>query len=359
MVFKISGWRALEEGMRVQVHGSPRLYQKTARFSLWADAIIPSGEGALNVAFVKLKAQLEKEGLFDIARKRTIPTFPERIGLITAKGSQAYNDFTKILRERMGGLKIFFYPIRVQGIESARSISNAFEYFNEHDHDLDVVVLTRGGGSLEDLQSFNDENVARAIFSSRIPVVSGVGHEGDITLADLVADLRASTPTNAAELITREKQFVQSDVNYMLQALVNTMDSEVQTRKSKMLHMLHILSGIMHRHNKLFTNAMHDFYHGIRHVAHQVDLRKRTIYEKSLALVAAIVSEQNKTSEKLSSHYRLLNSLDYKNVLKRGFSITKTKSGSILKSIDSVDSGDMISTQLAHGTIESTVTKSY
>src|SRR3989338_8023615 len=127
MIFQLSGWKALEEGMRVQVHGSPRLYQKTAKFSLWADNVVPAGEGALKLAFAKLKAQLESGGLFDPARKRPFPTFPERIGLMTAKNSQAYHDFTKVLRERMGGLKIFFYPIHVQGAESVSSILSGLE----------------------------------------------------------------------------------------------------------------------------------------------------------------------------------------------------------------------------------------
>ncbi len=356
MIFKISGWRALEEGMRVRIYGSPRLYQKTGRFSLWANDIIPAGEGALSIAFQKLKAQLEKEGLFDIARKRTITAFPERIGLITAKNSQAYNDFVKILKQRMGGIKIFFYPVQVQGIDSARSVCSAFEYFNSHDHNLDAIVLTRGGGSLEDLQSFNDENVVRAIFSARTPVVCGVGHEGDITLSDLVADIRASTPSNAAELLVREKRFVLSDVNYMTQSILKTFNEELLGKKSRMFHVLNVLSGITHTHRALLHRVMQDFLHSVSFFSHRVRMRDEFVDESLHKAVNGVHRIYEKEREHFNTTVRLLNSLDYTNVLKRGYSITKTKNGSILRSTSSISAGEVISTQLAHGTIESTIT---
>lgn len=356
MIFKISGWRILEEGMRVRVYGSPRLYQKTGRFSLWANDIIPAGEGALSIAFEKLKAQLEKEGLFDNARKRTITAFPERIGLITAKNSQAYNDFTKVLQQRMGGIKIIFCPVQVQGADSARSLCSALEYFNSRNHNLDVIVLARGGGSLEDLQSFNDENVARAIFSSRTPVVCGVGHEGDITLADLVADVRASTPSNAAELIVREKRFVLSDVNFMIQSTVKTFNEALLEKKSRMLHALNILSGITHTHRALLNRVMQDFLHSVTFFSHHIHTRSELVGQLVLKTLSGVQRIYKKELENLNSMVRLLNSLDYTNVLKRGYSITKTKDGSILTSTSLLSAGDFISTQLAHGTIESTIT---
>lgn len=356
MIFKISGWRALEEGMRVRIYGSPRLYQKTGRFSLWANDIIPAGEGALSIAFQKLKAQLEKEGLFDIARKRTVTSFPERIGLITAKNSQALNDFTKILKQRMGGIKIFFYPVQVQGVDSARSLCSALDFFNSHDYDLDALVLTRGGGSLEDLQSFNDENVVRAIFSSRIPVVCGVGHEGDITLSDLVADIRASTPSNAAELLVREKRFVLSDVNYMMQSITKTFNEELLGKKSRMLRSLNVLSGITHTHQAILHRAMQDFLHSVSYFSHRIRMHGDFVDISLHKVLNSVYRAYEKEREHVNTTARLLNSLDYANVLKRGYSITKTKTGSILRSTSALSAGDTISTQLAHGTIESTIT---
>ncbi len=213
-VFQIKNLNVLEVGMQVKVVGQPSLYQKTARFSLNAWEILPSGEGALKAAYEKLKKQLEAEGLFAPERKRPLPQFPEKIGLITAKGSQAYNDFIKVTQARIGGLKIYFYPVAVQGKEAVKEVKEALSFFNETKK-VEVIVVTRGGGSLEDLAAFNDESVTRAVFASQIPVVCAIGHEGDVSLAELAADLRASTPSNAAELVVKDRREVVKEIEFL------------------------------------------------------------------------------------------------------------------------------------------------
>ena len=168
--------RQLEEGMLVNVYGYPKLYKKSGRFSLNATNITPAGEGGLKLAFEKLKLKLEAEGLFDPSRKREITKFPQKIGLITARDSQAYKDFVKVLDARIKGVKIYFYPASVQGRDALKEISAGIAHFNALMPDLDVLVLARGGGSLEDLYTFNTEELARAIYSSKIPIFTCDGH---------------------------------------------------------------------------------------------------------------------------------------------------------------------------------------
>lgn len=329
-IYKISGYDLLEQGMLVRVYGTPGLYRKSGRFSIRAEQIIPAGEGALRLAFEKLKLKLQKEGLFDPQRKRPLPAFPEKIGFITAKDSRAYSDFVKCLKERMGGLKIYFYPVNVQGEGSVDSIVRAFNYFNNNHENFDVLVLARGGGSLEDLQSFNDERVARAIFSSKVPVVCGVGHEKDISIADLVADVRASTPSNAAELIVKNRIEIIKEINFNAKIL--------ETNLRQLLSM---------RNETVFKNV------GMLKIAisQEISNLHGTISKFSTKVDFWII--QQKTS--LNSLIRLLENLNPYRVLERGFSITMDKHGSVLKSTKNIKNGESIITTLFDGKISSQV----
>jgi exodeoxyribonuclease VII large subunit len=195
----------LEDGMQVRVQARPKVHPKSGKFSLNVDRAAPVGEGALRRAFELLRRKLAEEGLFDERRKRELPPYPERIGLIASRESAAYSDFLRILGHRWSGLTVNSLHVQVQGQDAVQDICGAFRYFNEHPELADVIVLTRGGGSLEDLQAFNDEAVVRAVASSRVPVVCGIGHERDESLAEFAADLRASTPTHAAELVAPDR----------------------------------------------------------------------------------------------------------------------------------------------------------
>jgi exodeoxyribonuclease VII large subunit len=207
----------LEDGMKVQIIGSPGLFTKSGRFHFSVKDIKLIGEGTLKKEYELLKKKLEKEGLFAIERKRQLARFTERIGLITSPDAAAYTDVMRILKNRWAGLEIYFYPVSVQGQTAINDILSAFEHFNNHQYNLDAIILTRGGGSMEDLWAFNTEEVCRAVFGSKVPVVSAVGHERDVTLVDFVADVRAATPSNSAELVVPHKEDVIFQINSLLE----------------------------------------------------------------------------------------------------------------------------------------------
>ncbi|MDO4741886.1 MAG: exodeoxyribonuclease VII large subunit [Candidatus Saccharibacteria bacterium] len=194
----------LEDGMRVIVRGMPKL-TRLGKFSLTVTAVQPVGEGSLKKAFQILKAKLEKEGLFLDSKKRALPKNLERIGVISSTAAAGYKDFLKILDARWGGMKIIVAHTQVQGLEAPDQIIKALRYFNERG-DVQVIAILRGGGSADDLAAFNDEALVRAVAASKIPVVTGIGHEIDESLCDYAADLRASTPSNAAELLSRDRK---------------------------------------------------------------------------------------------------------------------------------------------------------
>lgn len=216
----------LEEGSQIILSGYLGAYKPSGRFSLQVTEFILHGEGMLKIAYEQLMKRLEAEGLFKEERKRPLPPFIRNVGLITAKGSDAERDF--ITHVGNFGFNIERYDVRVEGLRSAEQICRAFEYFNSRGTDVDVIVLTRGGGSLESLQSFNSERVARAIFSSRIPVLCGVGHEKDISLADLVADMRASTPTHAGKILCEDWSSCEARLDAYSSSLTYSMREEMQ-----------------------------------------------------------------------------------------------------------------------------------
>lgn len=355
LAFKLSGCDLLEAGMLVHVYGVPRLYKKTGRFSVFVNQIVPAGEGALRLALEKLKSKLEKEGLFDTARKRLLPIFPENIGLITAKGSDAYKDFVKVLKDRMGGLKIQFCPVSVQGKDATGTIISAFEYLNKHHSELDLIVLTRGGGSLEDLQPFNDEGVARAIFSSKIPVVSAVGHEANISVADLVADVRASTPTNAAEQIVRDRVDVVKEINFFTKNIEDKLKGMIKEKNDFVLEHVDVLKSAIEKEVSKLRAVITKF--GSQLIAFLKDTNASGIKVDNfrLNLIAAVGTWLINRKNSLESLTRLLKSLDFQQVLKRGFSITIDKSGAVIKSVSKTKKGEKIATMLYNGKIGSIV----
>jgi exodeoxyribonuclease VII large subunit len=196
----------IENGMKIMVVAAPRLNGKWGKFSLNVRAVKPVGEGSIKKGFELLKAKLEAEGLFALERKRSLPRVPSRVGVITSTESAAYADFCKIINERWGGMSVEVAHTQVQGDPAADQIIRAIKYFNNLEVLPDVLVIVRGGGSAEDLMTFNDELLAREIAGSRIPTLVGVGHEVDHTLADMVADRRAATPTNAAEILVPDRR---------------------------------------------------------------------------------------------------------------------------------------------------------
>ena len=208
----------IEDGMKVVVRARPKLTQ-WGKFSLTIDTIKPSGEGSLKKSFELLKAKLEKEGLFATERKRPLPEIPQKVGVIASTESAGYGDFMKITHERWGGVEYVVYHTLVQGLDAPDQIIGALQYFNELPELPDVLVIIRGGGSADDLAVFNDEQLIRGIAMSRTPTLVGVGHEVDVTLADLAADVRAATPSNAAQILVPDKKEVLGRINHFSKLL--------------------------------------------------------------------------------------------------------------------------------------------
>jgi exodeoxyribonuclease VII large subunit len=323
----------LEDGMKVRVHGQPKIFQKSGKFSINVDRVELVGEGALRRAFELLKKKLSAEGLFAPERKRAIPRFPERVGLIASRESAAYTDFLRILGNRWGGVTIHSAHVQVQGREAESDIVGAFRYFNAHPELAEVIVLTRGGGSIEDLHAFNSEDVARAVFSSKIPVVVGVGHERDESLADYVADVRASTPSNAAERLTPDRRDVARELAGFAKDMESVLVETVGHRERRLVE----LESRLHEHVR---SARAEF---------------EAVWHDLLSACAGFESRIEKMAAAVERDLRLLKTLDPKAVLKRGYSIARNAAGKLLRDPAQVDKGDAVSLQLEKGAIETKV----
>ncbi len=219
----------IEDGMKVIVTASPKLTQ-WGKFSLTVKAVRPSGEGALKKSFELLKAKLDKEGLFMDARKRNLPSIPQHVAVISSTQSAGYADFIKIVNDRWGGLRIDVAHVQVQGAGAPDQIIRALNYFNERDELPEVIIVIRGGGSADDLSAFNDEQLVRAIAGSRVPTLVGVGHEVDESLADLAADVRAATPSNAAQILVPDKNEIIRATRYQVRSLLPRVENAIDQR---------------------------------------------------------------------------------------------------------------------------------
>jgi exodeoxyribonuclease VII large subunit len=216
----------IEDGMKVVVTASPKLTQ-WGKFSLTVRAIRPSGEGSLKKSFELLKAKLDKEGLFAPERKRLLPRLPKHVAVISSTGAAGYADFIKILNDRWGGVKVDVANVQVQGADAPDQMIRALRYFNEQEILPEVIVIVRGGGSADDLSSFNDELLVREIAASRVPTLVGVGHETDESLADLAADVQAVTPSNAAQLLVPDKNEIIRSVRYQVRSLLPKVEQAI------------------------------------------------------------------------------------------------------------------------------------
>jgi len=237
-VYQLPG--PLEDGMTLQVRGTPRLHPQYG-FSVTVQSMQPMGEGTIRRAAALLEAKLAAEGLFDVERKRPLPYPPARVGLITSSESAAYADFVKILNERWGGVAVELADVQVQGEPAPGQIIRAIEYFNQMAEPPEVLVLTRGGGSAEDLAAFSTEHVTRTVAASRIPTLVAVGHEVDTSLAELAADQRASTPSNAAQLLTPDKRHEFERLADYRQGLSTSITQNLQEASSRYVEMMRAL----------------------------------------------------------------------------------------------------------------------
>ncbi len=268
----------IEDGMKVIVTATPKLTQ-WGKFSLTVKSVRPSGEGALKKSFELLKAKLAREGLFALDRKRTLPVIPSHVAVISSTQAAGYADFVKIVDERWGGLKIDVAHVQVQGADAPDQMIRALQYINTRDELPEVVIIIRGGGSADDLSAFNDEQLVRAIAASRVPTLVGVGHENDESLSDLVADVRASTPSNAAQLLVPDRNEIVRAVRYQVRSLLprveNAIDQQSTEVRASLVKMLDRTNERIDQHSDIVT--------GIRNVLAQ--LNPQTVLARGYALI--------------------------------------------------------------------------
>jgi exodeoxyribonuclease VII large subunit len=368
-----------EDGLKVTVRGSISVYEARGEYQIYVESMEPLGRGALQLAFEQLKKKLESEGLFDAAGKKSLPVLPSRIGLITSPTGAAVRDVVRILTRRFPNVRLTLYPVRVQGEEAAPEIVEALRYFHKNEA-ADVILLVRGGGSMEDLWAFNEEIVARAIAACEIPIISGVGHETDFTIADFVADMRASTPSAAAELVVQTRREFDNHVSD-LQADLSSLIRYRLMDLSGRVHALLGRSGFRRPHDllrqrrqraddltarvtqglrarlqhsrKRFTAAqlkLASFDFRIKIAALGLRLQKRTA---DLGIRAErVLRSKHERWERLSLQLQERSPL---RVLERGYAIATDAAGNVLRNSAQIAVGEQVRIQLHRGRLISEV----
>lgn len=344
---------ALEDGMQVVVHGTPRVYGKSGKFSIMVDSIELRGEGALRRAFELTKKKLEAEGLFDAARKRPLPQFPEKVGIIASRESAAYTDFMRIVQSRWGGAELYLYHVQVQGERAVNDIVKALEWFNTvgFQEGVQSLALIRGGGSLEDLQAFNSEFVARAVFGSRIPVVCGVGHERDESLADYAADVRAATPTHAASLIVPDRKEIDDTLNAYTASLSRSLEHALELHAHGIQSHLSTLTSALHRHTMRFGDLQSSLLRADEQIRHAVSTAREVCTVKAIRMQDSVRNMLAQKSATVLFFERSLAQVNPLTVLKRGYTITRRR-GDIVARVKELRTPEMLSIQFLDGTID-------
>ncbi len=340
---------AVEDGMQVRVTGAPRVHGKSGKFSIFVERIELHGLGALKRAFELTKAKLAKEGLFAPERKRPLPQFPEKIGLIASRESAAYTDFMRIINQRWSGVTIVLTHAQVQGESAIKEITESFEWFNQNPDAAESIVLIRGGGSLEDLQAFNSEPVVRAIFGSRLPVICGVGHERDETLADYAADVRAATPTHAATLVVPDREEIRNTLRVHIRSMESSLENWFAWYDHRIQQSVGVFSHAFQTTEYAVKNCIHrirgsldSFDARLREYAHHTLQRRKTILTRFDH--AFVLQESN-----LTSIARTMANMNPLTVLKRGYSIVRSEHWSIIKRVKDVKKGDHVDVTVSDG----------
>ena len=371
----------LEDGMQVLAFGGLDVYAARGQYQLVVEMMEPKGLGALQLAFEQLKRKLEAEGLFDQARKRPLPAFPRVIGIVTSPTGAAIRDMLNIIGRRFADLHILITPVRVQGDEAPGEIVRALEHLQQITN-LDVIIVGRGGGSIEDLWAFNDERVARALAACRVPVISAVGHETDFTIADFVADLRAPTPSGAAELVVREKLAVIESLVELYARLKQAVTADVSARRERVDFLLRrrvltdparALRDLYRRLDELQGRLRLGLRSSQRHITHRVALATNALRSRNprarIAGASALLSQLRGRLESSAAHNMKtsrgrfaevigrLESLSPLGVLARGYSVTRLPSGEVVRSASQVVVGDPLEILLHQGALGARVTE--
>ena len=324
-----------DNGMKVIAMGKISVYPRDGAYQLYCSAMAMDGIGDLYAAFEQLKKKLEAQGLFDPAHKKPLPKYPGTIGIVTSSAGAAVHDMLRILRKRYPLSRVRLLPVRVQGAEAPAEIAGAIRYANLH-HLADLLIVGRGGGSIEDLWAFNDEQVAYAIYESDIPVISAVGHEPDVTISDFVADLRAATPSNAAELAVPDQDALRQTLDSMSSAMATALSRQLTAAR---------------RHYQLLA----------AHPALQSPVNYLEQRRKSLEILKnKLVSAQNQGISLRKQRYiavtAKLDAMSPLKVLTRGYAMAQTEDGTVLRSVTQAHPGDQIQISVSDGKLSAAVT---
>jgi exodeoxyribonuclease VII large subunit len=325
----------LANGLLVRVRGNITTYDKQSKYQLMAKAIEPAGIGPLQLAFEQLKKKLASEGLFDQQRKRPIPALPQKIAVVTSPTGAAIRDILSILKRRYANMHIIIAPVKVQGAGSAEEIANAIIDLNENFTDIDVMLVGRGGGSMEDLWSFNEEIVARAIAGSKIPVISCVGHETDFTIADFVADMRAPTPSAAAELVVKSKVELAANIAGLERRLLQSLRIYYENLQGKFRRLTS---------SRMLVNPLT-----------LLDRPTRRLDDAIEGLFLAAVEKPRAAAERLTLQTEKLKALSPLFPLRKGYAIVKDARGKAVKTAAALTPGDKLSLQFAEGRADAQV----
>lgn len=324
-----------ENGMKVLATGRITVYPRDGAYQLYCNSLVPDGVGDLYVAFEQLKAKLQAEGLFDPAHKKPLPPYPHRIAIITSSAGAAIHDMLRILNRRYPLSKVMLLPVRVQGAEAPAEIAGAIRYANRW-HLADVIITGRGGGSMEDLWAFNDERVARMIYASEIPVVSAVGHEPDVTISDFVADRRAATPSNAAEIVAPDQQELRQRLDAMQLRMLQSLQKQLQVdrRQVQLLSQARVLQDPMN----------------------YVLERRTRLAQLQKQLASAMRQRLAADRERFAKRAAALDAMSPLKVLGRGYALVKNGQ-KLVKSTNDAKPGDRLTLQLSDGTLPAIVAR--
>lgn len=323
-----------DNGMQVIAMGKISVYPRDGAYQLYCSAMVLDGIGDLHAAFEQLKAKLATKGMFDPAHKKPIPKYPGIIGIVTSSAGAAVHDMLRILRKRYPLTQVRLFPVRVQGVEAPAEIASAIRYANYYNL-ADLLIVGRGGGSIEDLWAFNDEIVAQAIYDSKIPVISAVGHEPDVTISDYVADLRAATPSNAAELAVPDCETLYQQLDTLMGAMETALMRQLKAARQH----LNLLSS---------SQALQSPY------GYMEQLRKN-LQILSSRLVAAQSNQLAGVRNRLIRCTAKLDAMSPLKVLSRGYAMTTDTCGNVIRSVQQINSGDRIEITLSDGKIDATV----
>lgn len=325
-----------ENGMKIIAMGKVSVYPRDGAYQLYCTALTMDGVGDLYAAFEQLKKKLAAQGLFDPAHKKPLPPYPGTIGIVTSSAGAAVHDMLRILRKRYPLSRVRLLPVRVQGAEAPGEIAAAIQYANRY-RLADLLIVGRGGGSIEDLWAFNDERVAYAIYQSEIPVISAVGHEPDVTISDYVADLRAATPSNAAELAVPDQDALRQNLDALSNAMASALSRQIKSARQH----LQVLAGSAALQSP--TGYLEQRKQGVELLKNRlVSAQNQNITRKKQRYIAAISK---------------LDAMSPLKVLTRGYSMTCTEQGEVVRSVSQVELGERIRVSLSDGMLSATVMK--